>query len=334
MLSIRGISVRFGDFEALGDVSLDLPAGATTAILGPSGSGKTTLLRVVAGLQAPDSGTVVWHGTDVTAFPPHRRNFGLMFQDFALFPHRDVWGNVAFGLHMRGDSPTAVAATVTGALQRVGLSGFEQRSVTSLSGGEAQRVALARALAPEPDLLMFDEPLGSLDRELRDRLVEDLHALLDGLDITAVYVTHDRHEALAIGDHLVVMRAGRVVQDGPPAAVWDHPADPFVARFLGIGEVLEVHVEEGHVRLPWGPIGVPGTAPGTRSALLRSDALAVDDNGPLTGEVTAVRFSGHTYRASVAAPDGSVLRVETARPLQSGEEIRLNIGPGGLHFFD
>ena len=177
-------------------------------VLGPSGSGKTTLLRVIAGLQRPDAGRVLLDGRDLEGIPPHRRGIGLVFQDHALFPHRDVSGNVSFGLRMRGDPPEAVAARTAEVLDLVGLAGFEHRSIGTLSGGEQQRVALARALAPEPRVLLLDEPLGSLDRRLRDRLLDDLARVFDELGLTAVYVTHDQTEAFALGDRVAVMRAG------------------------------------------------------------------------------------------------------------------------------
>lgn len=334
MLELRGISVRFGDFAALDDVDLVLPTDATTVVLGPSGSGKTTLLRVVAGLQPPDQGTVLWNGTDVTPIEPHRRNFGLMFQDLALFPHRDVWGNVAFGLHIQGRSPAEIGPVVRAALNRVGLSGFEERSVGSLSGGEAQRVALARALAPEPELLMFDEPLGSLDRELRERLAEDLRVLLDDLAITAVYVTHDRHEALTLADHLVVMQGGRVVQAGVPGDVWDDPRDPFVARFLGMGVVVDVPIAHGRADLPWGSVEVPATPDGRRTVLIREPLVTIDASGPLRGAVKAVRFGGSAYRVTVAAADGTTIDIEHARRLSPGDEVRLAVPAEGIHIFD
>jgi thiamine transport system ATP-binding protein len=233
MLRAEGLTVRFGSFTALDAVDLDVADGEIVSVLGPSGSGKSTLLRVVAGLVPEAHGRVGWDGTDVTAMPPHRRGFGLMFQDHALFPHRDVLGNVAFGLRMRGDGRAETTARAEAALERVGLAGFEHRNVADLSGGEQQRVALARALAPEPRLLMLDEPLGALDRALRDRLVCELRALFTELALSVVFVTHDHDEAFALADRVVVMHDGRVVQSGTPAAVWSAPADAFVASFLG-----------------------------------------------------------------------------------------------------
>ena len=237
MLSAEHVTVRFATKLALDDATLTVADGEVVAVLGGSGSGKTTLLRVIAGLQAPDAGRVVLAGRDLEGVPPHRRGIGLVFQDHALFPHRDVLGNVAFGLRMRSDPPERIAARAAEVLELVGLAGFERRAVGTLSGGEQQRVALARALAPEPDVLLLDEPLGSLDRRLRDRLLDDLAQLFETLRVTAVYVTHDQAEAFTLGDRVAVMREGRIVQIAPPDQLWAAPVDEDVARFLGIANV-------------------------------------------------------------------------------------------------
>jgi thiamine transport system ATP-binding protein len=239
MLRVEGVVVRFDDKAALDGVSLEVGDAEVVTVLGSSGSGKSTFLRVIAGLQRPDSGRVLLAGDDVTSVPPHRRGIGLVFQDHALFHHRDVGGNVAFGLRMRGDSPSAVSARVRELLELVGLGRFEGRSIGTLSGGEQQRVALARALAPEPRVLLLDEPLGSLDRRLRDRLLEDLARLFDEVRVTAVYVTHDQAEAFALGDRVAVMRGGTIVQTAAPDELWAHPADEDVARFLGLANVRD-----------------------------------------------------------------------------------------------
>ena len=233
MLAAERLAVRYGEVTALAGVDLRVGDREIVSVLGPSGSGKSTLLRVIAGLAPEATGTVRWDGQDLTGVPPHRREFGLMFQDHALFPHRDVVGNVTFGLRMQHRPRADVDARAREALALVGLTGFEHRRVAELSGGEQQRVALARALAPAPRLLMLDEPLGALDRALRDRLVAELRALFVRLGLTVVFVTHDHDEAFALADRVVVMHGGRIVQQGSPSEVWEHPADAFVARFLG-----------------------------------------------------------------------------------------------------
>ncbi|HEX5587842.1 MAG TPA: ABC transporter ATP-binding protein [Acidimicrobiia bacterium] len=233
MLSVDALTVRYDDFVALDAVDLAVADGEIVSVLGPSGSGKSTLLRAVAGLVPEAHGRVAWDGVDLAGVPTHRREFGLMFQDHALFPHRDVLGNVEFGLRMHGVTRSAIKERARVALERVGLTGFEHRSVAELSGGEQQRVALARALAPEPRLLMLDEPLGALDRALRERLVGELRTLFTALGLSVLFVTHDHDEAFALAERVIVMHEGRVAQVGTPNEVWQHPADAFVARFLG-----------------------------------------------------------------------------------------------------
>ena len=236
-LEVRRVSVQLGGAAVLADVSLTASAGEIVALLGPSGCGKTTLLRVIGGLQ-PHTGAVHWQGQSVVGVPAHRRGFGLVFQDQALFPHLDVAGNVGFGLRMQGGDAAERARQVTELLHMVGLSGLTRRSVDSLSGGEAQRVALARALAPRPRLLMLDEPLSGLDRPLREQLLIDLPLILRRLRQTALFVTHDLEEALAVSDRVAVMQAGRIVQVDTPRALYERPASVFVARFIGRANIL------------------------------------------------------------------------------------------------
>jgi len=308
VLRVENVTVRFDGAEALDSASLEVADGEVVTVLGPSGSGKTTLLRVIAGLQMPDEGRVVLDGTDLAAAPPHRRGVGLVFQDHALFPHRDVVGNVSFGLRMRGDSPEAIAARTSGLLELVGLAGFERRSVGTLSGGEQQRVALARALAPEPRILLLDEPLGSLDRRLRDRLLDDLAQLFDELELTAVYVTHDQTEAFTLGDRVAVMRAGRVVQVATPDELWAHPLDEDVARFLGIANVAD-------------------------GIVVRPEAMTVQQaNGEGQGVVERAVRVGPVVRLRVRLDDGRVLEAVAAavdHP-STGDRVDVDIEREGI----
>ena len=239
MLRITGARVMLGGHAALAGVDLEVPGGSIVAVLGPSGSGKSTLLRAIAGLQRLDGGTVSLDDRRLDGVAPHRRGIGLMFQDDALFAHRDVAANVAFGLRMQGAARPAIAARVAELLELVGLGGREQRTIASLSGGERKRVALARALAPAPRVLLLDEPLGALDRPLHDRLVVELRDLFTEIGQTALYVTHDVAEAFAIGARVAVMREGVIVQLATPEALWASPADAWVARFIGLANVEE-----------------------------------------------------------------------------------------------
>lgn len=229
MLQVKELDVVIDGKPILENVSLEVADGETVAVLGPSGSGKSTLLRAIAGLVEPATGDIRWDGRSIVSVPTHRRGFGLMFQGYALFPHMTVAENVGFGLKMaRRDDPAAVEA----ALAAVGLEGFGARQVESLSGGEQQRVALARTLAPEPELVMLDEPLGALDRNLRQKLVTDTREVLESRDVTAIVVTHDREEAVALSDRLALMRGGTIVQTGHLEELLAHPADQWVADFI------------------------------------------------------------------------------------------------------
>jgi ABC-type Fe3+/spermidine/putrescine transport system ATPase subunit len=239
MLKLENISKEYERQSLLADVSFSVNAGETVCLLGASGSGKSTLLRIIAGLESPDAGIVCWDGADLAATPPHARDFGLVFQDYALFPHLTVFDNVAFGLRMRGLPKSEIGLRVTSSLETVNLTGFDARPVTDLSGGEQQRVALARALAPRPRLLMFDEPLGALDRSLKDELLHELRTILHRTNIPAVYVTHDQEEAFAIADRILLLHDGIILREGTPAEVWNDPRSAWVARFLNVGNVVE-----------------------------------------------------------------------------------------------
>jgi ABC-type Fe3+/spermidine/putrescine transport system ATPase subunit len=230
MLEIEGLDVVIDSKLILDDVCLEVAHSEIVAVLGPSGSGKTTLLRAIAGLLEPTNGDIRWDGHSIQDVPTHEREFGLMFQGYALFPHMTVGDNVGFGLRMSGHGHEE--PLVAEALSWVGLDGFQDRRIDSLSGGEQQRVALARTLAPRPQLVMLDEPLGALDRNLRQRLVTDTRRVLEERDVTAIVVTHDRDEAVAMSDRLALMREGAVVQTGRLEEILASPVDDWVREFL------------------------------------------------------------------------------------------------------
>src|ERR1700730_7175151 len=247
LLSLNNISKRFGETAAVADVSIAVERGEFFALLGRSGCGKTTTLRIIAGLESGDTGAVEFEARDITNLPPEQRGFGMVFQNYALFPHLNVFENVAFGLRTRGSRyrtgsdrviPGEIKAKVKQALALVQLPGFDTRRVDELSGGQQQRVAIARAIAIAPSLLLFDDPLSNLDVALREDTRRELRALVKRLDLTAVYVTHDQEEAFALCDRIAVMNEGRVHQIGAPRELYDHPANVFVAKFLGRNNLI------------------------------------------------------------------------------------------------
>ncbi|EST33769.1 ABC transporter ATP-binding protein [Streptomyces roseochromogenus] len=327
LLSLAAATVRFGGRAVLDAVDLDVAEHEVVCVLGPSGSGKSTLLRAVAGLQPLSGGRVVLDGRDQTGVPAHKRGVGLMFQDHQLFPQRDVGANVAFGPRMQGAAKGERDTQVGQLLELVGLPGAARRAVAGLSGGEQQRVALARALAPEPRLLMLDEPLGQLDRSLRERLVVELRELFGRLGTTVLAVTHDQGEAFALADRVVVMRDGRIAQSGTPLEVWQRPADAFVARFLGFDNVVEATVAGAAADSPWGKLPVPDGSPqGARTLLVRPAGVrlvAADAGLPCT--VAARTFKG-THVAVHLRPGDDGPRLEAACALRDAPEAGDAVG--------
>ncbi|MEU3090855.1 ABC transporter ATP-binding protein [Streptomyces massasporeus] len=326
LLALRDATVRFGGRAVLDAVDLEVAEHEIVCVLGPSGSGKSTLLRAVAGLHPLDSGRVMLDGHDQAGLPAHRRGVGLMFQDHQLFPQRDVGGNVAFGLRMRGEPKRRQAERVQELLDLVGLPGAGRRAVAALSGGEQQRVALARALAPSPRLLMLDEPLGQLDRSLRERLVVELKELFGRLGTTVLAVTHDQGEAFALADRVVVMRDGRIAQSGTPLEVWQRPADAFVARFLGFENVVEATVGTEAADTPWGKVPVPeDAAQGTRTLLVRPAGVRlVPADAGLRCTVAARSFRGTHVAVHLQPPDAP--RLEAACALRDAPEAGDEVG--------
>jgi sulfate transport system ATP-binding protein len=246
MIAVSSVNKRFGDFEALSDISLEVQSGSLTALLGPSGSGKSTLLRVIAGLEVPDSGTVTIDGRDATNLPPQKRGIGFVFQHYAAFKHMTVRSNVAFGLKVRRRPKDQIAKTVDELLDLVGLGGLGDRYPAQLSGGQRQRMALARALAVQPEVLLLDEPFGALDANVRAELRAWLRRLHDEVKVTTVLVTHDQEEAMEVADVLAVMEGGKIVQTGPPRQLYEQPANEFVMGFLGPVAHLDGHLVRPH----------------------------------------------------------------------------------------
>jgi thiamine transport system ATP-binding protein len=315
MLEVTDLTVQFDGVTALAGLDLTVADGEVVSVLGPSGSGKSTLLRAIAGLEPATGGSVSWDGHDLAGTPPHRRQLGLMFQDHALFPHRDVLGNVVFGLRMQRRSRPDADRRARDMVELVGLGGLEHRKVAELSGGEQQRVALARALAPAPRLLMLDEPLGSLDRPLRERLMIELRELFTGLGLTALYVTHDHDEAFALADRVAVMHDGDIEQVGSPIAVWRRPATEFVARFLGYNLT---------------------DAFGDGTIALRPDSVRISEDGAVSGVVEARAFRRDHFLLRVKVPGSDPIdaAVTGASIPEVGETVHLEADPDAFVIFE
>lgn len=352
MLELIDITKTYESQPLLRGISFSVARGETVCLLGASGSGKSTILRIIAGLEEPEAGEARWEGQSLAGVPAHQRRFGLMFQDYALFPHLSVFENVAFGLRMLGKGHVArlrdgmgthesggeethspkspdfgkhendfsLQERVIASLSLVKMDGFAQRRVTELSGGEQQRVAMARALAPNPRLLMLDEPLGALDRALKESLLEELRRILRQTGIPAIYVTHDQEEAFTIADRILLLREGQIAQAGTPPEVFAKPASAWVASFLGLGNVVEGQVRAGAVETPFGRFPIKTNQPdGERVSLLVRPQAELSDTGEITGRVSDVVFRGDDFR--VELENGWYFFLSAAP--QVGEMVRL-----------
>ena len=336
----RGLRRSYGPVTAVDDLDLEVGRGELLAVLGPSGCGKTTLLRLVAGFERPDAGTITIEGTPVagagTFLPPERRRVGIVVQDHALFPHLTVAANVAYGLKAR---PVRRDARVAEVLAMVGLDALGQRYPAELSGGQQQRVAIARALAPEPGVVLLDEPFANLDAALRARIRFEVRAILKAAGATAVLVTHDQEEALSLADRVAVVDRGRIVQVGPPDDVYRRPATPFVARFVGDADLVPGTSDGTTLTTPLGTLAVDGPAPpaGPALAVVRPEAVRLapaglvrDGPGTDGATVATVTYYGHDQLVEVALDDGSLVRARLGaeRLFSSGERVRAEVaGP-------
>ncbi len=345
MLRLEALGKRFGETTAVEELSLEVAEGEFLSLLGPSGCGKTTTLRMVAGFENPTGGTITIAGRDVTRLKPQKRDVGMVFQNYALFPHLDVRENVEFGLRSRGERKDASAAKVERALALVELEGFGKRKVQELSGGQQQRVALARALAPEPPLLLLDEPLSNLDAALRERTRAELRALLKRLGMTAVFVTHDQEEAFALSDRIAVLDRGRLQQLGTPEELYDAPTNPFVAAFLGRADFLPATLEsrDGDAalcRLAGGaawrariPAADGASAGAAVRVMVRPESLRLVRGGPaadaIPGRVTDRRFAGAASFYRVALAEGPEITVQGGpRDAAPGDEVAVALADG------
>ncbi|HSJ70506.1 MAG TPA: ABC transporter ATP-binding protein [Acidimicrobiia bacterium] len=309
---LRSVGVSIGGTTILDDIDLVVDDAERFAIMGPSGAGKSTILRVIAGLIPQHTGTVTIRGVDVTGLPPHRRNVGLMFQDYALFPHLSVGENVAYGLRMGGVDAPVRTEQASELLAVVGLAGYASRGIGSLSGGEQQRVALARTLAPQPAVVLFDEPLGSLDQALKDDLLVEMREITGSLGITSVYVTHDRLEAEGFADRLAIIDEGRVIRTDTPEAIWQAPGTEFVARFIGHRNIVDASIlgSEGLIVVP-------------------ESAVMLDPSGTIDARVSACLFRDGRYRVS-ATTTGGTLHTVTGSAVPVGQSVRIAIDESGV----
>ena len=334
-LSIDAVTKQFGDFRAVDDVSLSVPHGTFVCLLGPSGCGKTTLLRMIAGLEEPTSGTIALDGADITDVPTHRRNFGMVFQSLALFPHLSVGDNISYALRIRGASKQEQRKRVEDLLALIHLPGFADRPVAKLSGGQRQRVAIARALALSPKLFLLDEPLSALDAKLREAMQVELRQLQQRLGITTIVVTHDQREAMTMADLVVVMGKGRILQAAPPIDIYRRPADAFVAGFIGITNLLPAEADGagratvlGHVmpglKLP------AGMAKASLSVRPEDVRIVAPGAGALDGTVTFVRDLGGTIETFVQTGGTTIVAVATPRErpdVSVGQQVGIALPP-------
>jgi len=322
----------YGSVRALDGLSLHLAPGELVALLGPSGCGKTTALRILAGLDEPTSGSVQLDGRDITAMPANKRDMGMVFQAYSLFPHLTVLDNVAFGLKMRGTAKAQRLRRAADMLDLVGLSAHKDKYADQLSGGQQQRVALARALAIEPRVLLLDEPLSALDAKVRVQLRDEIRRVQLEVGTTTLFVTHDQEEALAVADRVGVMSNGRLEQISPPSELYAHPATPFVAEFVGLNNKVPATVTDGvaqllDTRVP----ALPGSVSGTGVAMVRPEMLTLTPETDGAAVVSAVSFLGPVSRIRCELADATVLTVQIssaqAHVYTPGTRVRVGVAP-------
>ncbi len=341
-VTLTNVTKRFGQTVAVDDVSLDIEPGSLVTLLGPSGCGKTTILRMVAGLETVTGGRVFIGDAEVTHLPPNARDVTMMFQSYALFPHLSVFENVAYGLRVLRRSEAEVRKSAEDALALVGMAGMGERPPNALSGGQQQRVALARSLVMQPKVLLFDEPLSNLDAKLRKRMREEIRLLQQRLGITAIYVTHDQAEALAISDRIVVIDKGRISQMGSPDELYRRPGNRFVAEFIGEANFLPARLdamEDGHARIALGPqrlqVTSPPLQPGPVTVLARPEAIRVRRQGEgLAGTIQKVSYLGSSADYTVETELGPVLITDYEMQggvIPAGTVVRLEFLAHGVY---
>jgi putative spermidine/putrescine transport system ATP-binding protein len=318
--------------KALLSTELSVAKGEIVSLLGPSGCGKTTLLRIIAGLETPDSGSEIWFDDDnVTALPVERRNVGMVFQSYALFPNMSVRANIGYGLKMQKLPKDEIDSRVTEVLDLCQLQKFSRRAISALSGGQRQRVALARAIAPRPRMLLLDEPLSALDASLREVLRDELAVLLREFNITAIFVTHDQDEAMAIADRVAVMSDGQVAQSGTPEELYRNPKSTFVAGFVGNAMLLDGKSDGSTLRLNGGSLALPSDGSG-HNVFVRAEDVKIDAEGSMAGQVETVTFLGTHYKIGIAGVMSDVLTSTYAglNAPKVGDSVKVSIKPEAL----
>lgn len=337
-VKLNSIRKEFGDEVAIDSIDLTVKEGETLGVVGPSGCGKTTTLRTIAGFETPTEGTVTFDGADVTNVPPEDRNVGLVFQSYALFNNMSVLANIAFGLKMQGVPSNERRERAMDLLEMVGIEELADRDPQTLSGGQQQRVGLARALAIKPEILLLDEPMTGLDAKLKERLRKELGSLLDELEVTTLYVTHDQKEAMVMCDRIAVMNDGRLEQVGTPQEIYEEPANEFVAGFVGTANLLDATMENG--RLSFGFLDVDASnLPVTRgdvTVIVRPDDIDVG-RGPVEVEIVDIYYQGESIQATGKLPDGQELTLQLDRSMsgmRTGETLSIGIDAESVHVID
>ncbi len=344
-IAIRQLTKNYGNLRVLDSVDLDIRSGEFLTLLGPSGSGKTTLLMMLAGFVRPDHGSLKFGDREVVRLAPHKRDVGMVFQNYALFPHMDVAANIAFPLKLRGIGGDEIVRRVTQALELVKLGGYGARRIDQLSGGQRQRIALARAIVFEPRILLMDEPLSALDKQLREHMQIELRQLHERLGMTTVYVTHDQREALTMSDRIAVIDQGRIMQIAPPRDLYERPANRFVAEFIGESTFVPVDVADGECRLDGMKLrlAIPPSGQGRRLLMIRPERLAIlgdgstDDMNVLPATVQAAIYQGDSVLLHASIGGGTSIAVRGAasgRLPAAGDKLRLGLRPVDTYLLD